>query len=98
MRSPDGEILVVMDAQFIWNGCNFTLTAQGMDLDFLGEMTGLGTYDDVIGNTAVIELSSLIVHVLGLKDLIKTKQAVGRPKDLAVLPILKELQRQLNQE
>ncbi len=86
LRTRDGPIPFPLDARVLWNGCNFTLTAGGEDLDVLGVMDGIGGYDDVIGRALVVSLGDL-------EDLIATKRAVGRKKDLAVLPLLEELSR-----
>lgn len=91
LRTPQGPIPIRLDAQFLWNGCNFTLSADGEDLDLLGEMSGVGRYEDVVDDAPTIDLGALRFRVLSLTDLVATKRAAGRPKDLAVLPLLEEL-------
>ncbi len=97
LRTPQGPLPIRLDAQFLWNGCNFTLTADGEDLDLLGEMSGLGGYDQVFGHAPMCELLGMKFSLLALSDLIITKTAAGRPKDLAVLPLLEELRRSSGQ-
>jgi hypothetical protein len=59
----------------------------------LGEMSGIGGNDRVIDRAVIMEISGRVIHVLAIADLIETKRAAGRAKDLAVLPILEELKR-----
>ena len=72
-------------------GLNFTLTTDLGDLDLLGEVTGLGSYDTVKAQAEEIELYQYRVWVLTLAGLIHSKEAAGRPKDLRLLPELKAL-------
>jgi hypothetical protein len=57
-------------------------------LDLLAEMSGLGGYEQVIPQAEEMPVGECIVKVLSLADLIVTKRAAGRPKDLSVLPLL----------
>lgn len=70
-------------------GCNFTLEIEGESLDLLGEMSAIGGYEQILAETDVMEIDEANVRVLSLKQLIATKEAAGRPKDMAVLPVLK---------
>jgi hypothetical protein len=51
----------------------------------LGEITGGGTYDDLLPHTVAIQAFGIECRVLNLEMLIATKRAVGRPKDLEIL-------------
>jgi len=89
----------VLDERTLQLGTNFTLEIEGEDLDLLGEMAAIGGYEDIISRAVEMEVAGAKVKVLPLADLIATKTAAGRPKDLAVLPVLKatlERQRQHN--
>ena len=91
----------VFDVQSLRQGTNFTLTADGQALDLLGLMSGIGGYDDIIARAVEMEIGDQTVKVLSLEDLIRTKRAAGRPKDLAVLPTLEAtllMQRELDQQ
>lgn len=86
----------VFDVHSLRQGTNFTLTADGQALDLLGLMSGIGGYDDIIGRAVELDVGDQLVQVLSLEDLIRTKRAAGRPKDLAVIPMLEAtLQMQL---
>ena len=78
------------DAKTIASGLNFTLTTDLSDLDFLGEVSGLGLFQDVLGTSDVKDVGGVDCRVLSL-ELIKSKTAAGRPRDLYVLPELRGL-------
>ena len=71
---------------------NFTLTTNLGDLDFLGEVTGLGSYKEVKAAADTQIIDGIPVLVLSLSGLIKTKKAAGRARDLYVLPELEGLE------
>src|SRR6266853_6088362 len=79
------------DAKTIANGLNFTLTTDLGDLDFLGEVSGLGFFQDVLGASDMKDDSGVDCRVLSLEGLIKSKTASGRPRDMYVLPELRGL-------
>lgn len=51
-------------------------------LDVLGSITGVGEFDQVRANAIEVELFGRKVKVIAVEQLIKAKEAVGRPKDL----------------
>jgi predicted nucleotidyltransferase len=77
-----------VDEHALRMGTNFTLDVDGESLDLLAEMSAIGGYDQVVGNADEMDVAGKRVKVLALADLIRTKRAAGRPKDLAVLPVL----------
>ncbi len=72
-------------------GLNFTLVTDLGDLDLLGEVSGLGKFDQVVAASEKMELFGFAVWVLSLEGLIHSKKAAGRPKDLNALPELEAL-------
>jgi predicted nucleotidyltransferase len=66
----------------IQQGLNFTLTTGVGDLDLLGEITGGGGYDDLLGDAIQLQLFGVQCWCLNLRRLIEVKRAAGRPKDL----------------
>jgi hypothetical protein len=58
------------------------------DLDVLGTIDQDVTYDDVLDRTVEMDIGDIRVLVLELSRLIQAKQAAGRPKDIAALPVL----------
>ena len=79
------------DAKIIGSGLNFTLSTDLGDLDFLGEVSGLGSFQDVLGASDMRNVGGVECRVLSLEGLIKSKIAAGRPRDLYVLPELRAL-------
>lgn len=57
-------------------------------LDVLCELSEGEGYDEIVGDTVLMESGALRLRVLGLPRLIAVKAAAGRPKDRAVLPVL----------
>lgn len=77
--------------QTILNGLNFSLTTSLGAIDLLGEITGGGSYQDLLVNSIEIELYGTKCLCLNLETLIKTKRAAGRPKDLSAVAELEAL-------
>lgn len=94
LRGAPPELPFLWDAQTLRNGLNFTLTTTMGDLDLLGEVTGLGGYGDVVLNADSIDLYGARVRILSLADLIRSKAAAGRAKDLVDLEALRALERE----
>ena len=92
LRGALADLPFTFDARAIAQGLNFTLTTDLGDLDFLGEVTGLGTYKEVKASADTQIIDGIPVLVLSLSGLIKTKKAAGRAKDLYVLPELEGLE------
>ncbi len=77
-------------------GLNFTLTTTAGDLDILGDVTGGGGYDDLIGHTIDVTLFQTTVKCLDLEWLIATKRAAGRPRDLETIAELEALREEID--
>jgi predicted nucleotidyltransferase len=58
-------------------------------VDLLGLMSAIGGYEQIASDAKEIVIGSYPVKLLSLTHLIATKEAAGRPKDLAVLPLLR---------
>jgi len=67
------------------------LRTRAGDLDVLGAIGDDEDYDDLRSDVVEISWDDLVVPVLGLHGLIRTKRAVGRNKDLLAIPILERL-------
>jgi hypothetical protein len=79
------------DPETVRRGLNFTLTTALGDLDLLGEMTGGGTYEQVLPHTIELPVFGRNVLVIDLPALIRAKRAAGRPKDLEAIAELEVL-------
>jgi hypothetical protein len=60
-------------------------------LDCLGEVLGIGTYDEVLKNSVVAELPFGEIRVLAVSALIKAKEAMHRDHDLITVKHLKAI-------
>ena len=60
---------------------NLSLQTDLGPVDFLSSITGVGDYERVRSSALEIELFGRRVRVIGLEDLIKAKEALGREKD-----------------
>jgi predicted nucleotidyltransferase len=59
------------------------------DLDVLGTIDGERAYEDLVDAAEALDIGDgLAVRVLKLEELIGIKRRAGRPKDLAVIPLL----------
>ena len=88
--APEG-LPFVWDAETLRRGMNFTLTTDLGDIDLLGEVAGVGGYEEARAASVAFTLYGHEAHVLSLAALIRSKRAAGRPKDLLVLPELEAL-------
>jgi hypothetical protein len=73
------------DAATIARGLNFTLETTLGDLDLLGEVTGGGTYEQLVPDTVTGTIEGVEFRCVTLRRLIVLKRAAGRPKDLNAL-------------
>lgn len=83
------------DSKTIWSGLNFTLDTNLGPLDLLGEITGGGSYEDLLPHSLRIDVFGVSCLCLNLPKLIQAKRAAGRRKDadaIAELEILLKTQ------
>ena len=79
------------DVETLRRGLNFTLTTTLGDIDVLGEISGGGTYEDLLPHTFVVRVFGVECRCLGLRRLIQVKRAAGRPKDFEVVAELEAI-------
>lgn len=80
-RAPEPELL-------LGPGHHLFSTNLG-PLDVLGVVAGGLAYEDLVTSSRVLAIGTRSVRVLDLPNLIELKERVGRPKDLAALPLLR---------
>jgi predicted nucleotidyltransferase len=88
--APKGSPFL-LDEETLKRGLNFTFDTDIGKIDILGEVQGVGTYDDCLLNSSEVELFSHQYRVLSLEKLIAAKRAAGRSKDLSALPELEAI-------
>ena len=94
-RGMDKKLPFVFDWTTLQHGTNFTFTTKMGDVDLLGEVKGLGIYEDLMDHSLLIDLGKFSVRILSIPALIVAKEAAARPKDepgLKVLYALREAQ------
>ncbi|MGZ5433899.1 MAG: hypothetical protein ACXWH7_13330 [Thermoanaerobaculia bacterium] len=91
LRDFPPELPSRIDATSIWQGHNFTFVTQAGFLDCLaspeeGAPTG---YEQLAENALTVAIVDASILVCAIEDLIRMKQAAGRPKDLIEVEVLK---------
>lgn len=88
---PEGVRLPIdpglLDSATVW-----TLGTKHGDLDLVMEPGGTGGYRDLIRDADELRIAvepDLLVQVASLADVIRSKEAAGREKDRAALPLLR---------
>lgn len=89
-RAPPGLPFRFDDAT-IQRGLNFTLTTTLGDVDLLGEITGGGSYEDLLPDSIKLVIFGTECWCLGLERLIHVKRAAGRPKDFEAIADLEAI-------
>jgi predicted nucleotidyltransferase len=85
-----------VDVPTLLAGLNFTFITDHGDLDLLGEVSGVGTYSQVLAQSSEELMFGMKVHVLSIDGLIAAKKAAGRNKDQSHLLELLELKKMLD--
>lgn len=92
LRGAPEDIPFILDAETLPHGLNFTLTTDIGSLDLLGEVRGVGLFEDVVAGSLVFELFGYPFAVIEMGKLIAAKRAAGRPKDLVAVAELEAVQ------
>ena len=85
------------DEKTVTNGLNFTLITDIGAVDLLGEITGGGSYEQLLPNSLKVSVFGIECQLLGLERLIEVKRAAGRPKDLEAIAELEKILERGNQ-
>src|SRR5262249_46034297 len=93
LRAIPDRVPFRLDLSALRSGMNFTLATDVGDVDILGEVTGMGSYQQVEAFSEVMEIFGINCKVLTLEGLIKENGGVGREKNLKILPKLKALEK-----
>lgn len=89
---PDG-VAFPHDPEMLASATAWTLVSSMGDLDLVFEPAGTGGYSDLRSDADQLQVATdppLTVLVASLADIIRSKQAAGRAKDLASLPLLRQ--------
>ena len=91
LRGAPKELPFFFDGRSLRSGLNFTLVTDVGELDLLGEVAGLGGFDEAVSSSSILTLFGQDVRVLDLEGLEKSKRAAGRVKDLLDLEMIAAL-------
>lgn len=102
LRLPDDSsgIEFPIEPRFLGSVESWTLKTPSGDIDLLFVPPGTAGYEDLKRSAVPVELWGQDVLVASLEDIIRMKEAAGRPKDLGQLPALRqtlELRRERDQ-
>jgi len=92
LRNAPADLPFLLDAETLRRGLNFTFSTNIGSLDLLGEVRGVGLYEDVVEGALTYELFGYPFRVIEIGKLITAKRAAGRPKDLIAIPELEAIQ------
>jgi hypothetical protein len=79
------------DAESLARAGMWNLVTDHGDLDITFTPAGTAGYQDLHRDALHIEIAGTPVTVAALADVVRSKQAAGRPKDLIALPVLRRL-------
>jgi hypothetical protein len=91
LRDFPPELPFIWDDATLRNGTVFTLTTDVGVIDLLAEVAGVGDFDEVKAHSVQVYAFDTQVLALDLPSLIRSKRAVGRAKDVQMLPELEGL-------
>jgi hypothetical protein len=90
-REPDG-VPFPLEPEMLATARSWTLVTRYGDLNVVFEPAGSRRYEDLIRDADTLRLQiepEVRAPVASLRDLIRTKEAAGREKDRAALPMLR---------
>ncbi|HUG75791.1 MAG TPA: hypothetical protein VMM81_09035 [Acidimicrobiia bacterium] len=93
---PDG-VAFPIDGAMLSAARSWTLVTAHGDLDIMLFPDGTAGYGDLVrdADDLIVSDDGLAVAVASLSDVIRSKEAAGREKDRAVLPLLRRTQEEL---
>jgi hypothetical protein len=92
LRGAPEDIPFILDAATLHTGLNFTFVTDIGNLDLLGEVRGVGYYEDVVADSEKYELFGYSFPVIDIRKLIIAKRSAGRPKDLMTIVELEAIE------
>jgi predicted nucleotidyltransferase len=90
-RGVEKGLKFKLDERTLKSGLNFTFDTDLGPFDLLGEVAGVGLYEDAVSDSRSKTIYGVTVQLLALRKLISAKRAAGRPKDIAALQELEIL-------
>ena|ERR1700752_4689099 len=91
LRGAPKDLPFLLNDETLRRGLNFSFDTDIGSIDILGEVQGVGGYEQCLEGSNEIELFGISCWVISLKKLIVAKRSAGRPKDLAALAELEAI-------
>ena len=93
LRIPGGDVPLPfpIDARFIEGNPALTLTTDIIDVDLLGIVEPIGDYSTLLERHETFHAFGYEIKTIELDDLIRVKEHIKRPKDVASLDVLRRL-------
>jgi hypothetical protein len=91
VEAPDG-LPFAHDAASLARGTVWNLVTNAGDLDLAMMPSGTQGYEDLRRDAVALAIVGIPTRVAALADVIRSKEAAGREKDRAALPMLRRLQ------
>jgi hypothetical protein len=95
LRGVEDEVPFQLDRATLAAGDHFTFTTRVGDFDCMATPAGVEGYGDLSANAVAVDLDGLTVSMASVDDLIRMKNATGRPKDRVEVEILGALRDEL---
>jgi hypothetical protein len=96
LRGAPPELSFRFDTPTLAAGVNFLLVTDCGYVNLLGEVSGVGNYDQVLAQSVEKTVYGLSIRILSVDGLIAAKKAAGRDKDHGHLLELLELKKMLD--
>jgi hypothetical protein len=81
LRGAPDDVPLLLDAETLERGMNFTFTTRFGPLDILGEPTGAPPYAELKRAAVATEVAGSRIPAASIDHLIAMKEAAGRPQD-----------------
>jgi len=81
LRNAPPDLPILLDSAALALGNNYTFDTDIGQLDLLGWVEPIGLYEALIPASEVYNVGEFQIRTIGLDDLIRIKQHIGRPKD-----------------
>jgi hypothetical protein len=81
LRGAPPDLPIILDARALALGNNYTFNTLLGPLDLLGWVEPIGDFQSLLPGSEAVAMDGAALRLIGLDDLIRVKQRIGRPKD-----------------
>jgi hypothetical protein len=81
LRAGTDDLPFQLDERMFESGANFNFVTRFGDLDVLGDIPGITSYEKLRSSAVEMDIAGIHVRVASLDDLISMKRAANRTKD-----------------